>query len=137
MRQMTSNCGRRAAVAFLLMMACAGSASAQATAAGGSTRPDDTPTIHVGVVMFGNYEYQIEPRIVDADGNVVNRSAFDITRAYLNVTGTISHLVAFRLTPDVFRDTNVDRTVSDSLRFRLKYAYLQANFDDWLTAKSY
>src|SRR6059058_2414685 len=112
-------------------------ASAQVTPAAGYTPPDDTPSIRVGATLFGNYTHQIEPTITDTDGNTVNRSAFDITRAYINVTGNISHIVAFRITPDVSRETNTASSLSGSLVFRVKNAYLQTNFDDWMTKGSF
>ena len=82
------------------------SAAAQVTPAAGYTPPDDTPSIRVGATFFGNYTYQTEPEITDTDGNQVNRSSFDVTRSYINITGNISHIVAFRITPDIARETN-------------------------------
>src|SRR6266513_306758 len=121
--------GMGVALAAALVLEAAG-ASAQVTPAAGYTPPDDTPSIKLGATIFGNYTYQTTPTIVDADGNVVNRSAFDITRAYINVTGNISHIVAFRITPDVSRETNPASSLSGSLVFRIKYAYLQTNLDE-------
>jgi hypothetical protein len=110
---------------------------AQVTPAAGSTPPDDTPSIRVGTTLFPNYTYQTEPRIADSDGNLVKRSAFDVSRAYLNITGNISHIVAFRVTPDITRETNTASSLAGSLVFRVKYAYLQTNLDDWMTRGSY
>ena len=121
----------------------AGSASAQITPAAGYTPPDDTPSIRVGVTLFGDYTYTQSPQTTDADGNAVNASAFNVTRSYINVTGNVSHIVAFRITPDVVRESGLFNsataaTVSnDSLVFRIKYAYLQTNFDDWMTRGSW
>jgi hypothetical protein len=123
-------------IVLLVVIGFARSASGQPTPAG-SRQPDDTPSIRIGALIFANYTYQTEPRVVDADGNEVNRNAFDITRAYINVTGNISHIVAFRITPDVFRETNPASSGSGSLQFRIKYAYLQANLGDWMTEGSY
>jgi hypothetical protein len=88
-------------------------------------------------MMFANYFYQTEPQVTDTGGNLVNYNAFDITRAYLNVSGNISHIVAFRITPDVNRETNPASSLNGSLTFRLKYAYLQTNLDDWMTKGSF
>jgi hypothetical protein len=112
-------------------------ASAQVTPAAGFTPPDDTPSIRVGVTLYPNFTYQSNPTITDADGNVVNRSSFDVSRAYLNVTGNISHIVNFRITPDVSRETNTASSLSGSLEFRIKYAFLQTNLDDWMTRGSW
>jgi Phosphate-selective porin O and P len=124
-------------IALLALICSARTASAQVTPAAGYTPPDDTPSIRVGVTLFANYTYQTEPKIVDAENNSINRSAFDITRAYINVTGNISHIVAFRLTPDVSRETNTASSLSGSIELRIKYAYLQTNFDDWMTKGSW
>jgi hypothetical protein len=55
-----------------------------------------------------------------------------VTRAYINITGNISHLVAFRITPDIVRETNTANVTNGSLVFRIKYAFAQVNFDDWM-----
>jgi hypothetical protein len=112
-------------------------ALAQVTPAAGFTPPDDTPSIRVGVTVYPNFTYQSNPTITDTDGNVVNRSSFDVSRAYLNVTGNISHIVNFRVTPDVTRETNAASSLSGSLVFRIKYAFVQTNFDDWMTRGSW
>jgi len=100
-------------------------------------QPDDTPSIKLGATILTNYTYQTAPQIVDTDGNSVNKSSFDVTRGFINVTGNINHMLTFRLTPDVVRDTSVGSSVNGSLVFRLTYAYLQANLDDWLPRGSY
>jgi hypothetical protein len=125
------------------MAATAGSASAQITPAAGYVPPDDTPSIRVGMTIFPLYSYQTNPKITDADGNSVNKNNFDIGRAYINVTGQISHLVAFRVTPDIVRESGLitlstGNTISaDSLVYRIKYAYAQFNLDDWMPRGSW
>src|ERR1700687_2377821 len=93
-----------ATAAFALLT---GSASAQVTPAAGYTPPDDTPAIRVGMTLFTNYSYQTEPKITDADGNTVSKNSFDVGRAYLNITGQVSHIVAFRVTPDITRESGL------------------------------
>jgi hypothetical protein len=113
-------------------------ASAQVTPAAGYTPPDDTPSIRVGVVLYPEYTYTLNPKSTDTDGNQVNFSQFNVSRAYINVTGNISHLVSFRITPDVTRaDTTAGTLLSGSEVFRIKYAYAQFNLDDWMTRGSY
>jgi len=112
-------------------------ACGQVTPAAGYTPPDDTPSIRVGVTIYPNYTYQTDPTITDSDGNTVNRSSFDVSRAYINVTGNVSHIVAFRVTPDITRETNTASSLNGSLVFRVKYAFLQTNFDDWMTRGSW
>lgn len=130
------------AVALLTGVA-AGTASAQITPAAGYTPPDDTPSVKVGVTLFTDYTYTQSPQSTDADGNTINPGAFNVGRSYINVTGNLSHIVAFRITPDIVRQSGLvtlgsGSTVSnDSLVFRIKYAFLQANLDDWLPKGSW
>lgn len=121
--------------AFLLLAAA--SASGQVTAASGYTPPDDTPTIKVGTTIFADYTVQQQPKTTDADGNRVTLSQFQIGRAYLNVTGNISHSIAFRVTPDIVRETSAGSALNGSYAFRLKYAYAQWNLDDYLAKGSF
>src|SRR4051812_36726862 len=94
--------------AALLMCAMAPlPCAAQVTPAAGFTPPDDTPSIRVGATLFTDYTVVENPKVKDADGNEVTANAFNVGRAYINVTGNISHLVAFRITPDITRETGV------------------------------
>jgi hypothetical protein len=126
----------RAALA-LTVVGYATIASAQITPAAGYTPPDDTPTIRVGAVIYADYTYTLTPETSDADGNLINFSQFNVTRSYINITGNVSHIVAFRITPDIARETNAASSLNGSLEFRIKYAYAQFNLDDWMTRGSY
>ena len=53
-------------------------------------RSGSAPTI------FADYTVTEKPKIKDADGNEVTPNAFNVGRAYINVTGNISHIIAFR-----------------------------------------
>src|SRR5262245_32459258 len=134
---------RAVTIAFVGTMLCVEGSWAQVTPAAGYTPPDDTPAIRVGMTLYPIYTLQTEPEITDAAGNTVHRSAFDVGRAYINLTGQISHLVAFRLTPDITRESGLlslgpgSTVSSDSLVFRIKYAYGQFNLDDWLPRGSW
>ena len=122
-------------------------AFAQVTPAAGYTPPDDTPAVKVGGTIFANYQYQDKPTATDADKNTIHPSSFDVARAYINVTGQVHHLVAFRITPDISRQTttntalpagsSVSGSLDGSLVFRLKYAYGQFNLDDVLPKGSW
>jgi len=114
---------------FLLV---AGAASAQVTPAAGYVPPDDTPAIKAGATFFGDYTALTTPKIKDADGNEVTSNAFNVGRAYINITGNISHNIAFRITPDIVRESGAANALNGSYAFRLKYAYAQFNLDDWL-----
>jgi len=94
--------------------------------------PDDTPSIRVGVTIFADYTVTEKPTATDIDGNEITPNSFNIGRSYLNVTGQISHLVAFRVTPDISREVGTGSTLSGSYTFRLKYVYAQFNLDDWM-----
>jgi hypothetical protein len=126
------------AAALVLTLTCTGRvASAQITPAAGFTPPDDTPSIRIGVVIYPDYTLTTNPETLDADGNLIHANSFNVTRSYLNVIGNISHLIAFRVTPDVARETNAASALNGSLVFRIKYAYAQFNLDDWMTRGSY
>jgi len=116
---------------------------AQVTPAAGYTPPDDTPSVKVGVTLYTDYTYTQSPKSTDSDGNSINPSAFNVSRSYINITGNLNHIVSFRITPDVTRESGIvtltsPNTVSnDSLVFRIKYAFGQVNFDDWMTKGSW
>jgi hypothetical protein len=102
----------------------------------GQGNPNDAQSIRVGATIFYDYTYTKEPKSTDADGNVISPNAFNVARAYINIRGTVSHVVSFRITPDVRRETGSGSSLNGSLTFRLKYAYAQFNLDDWLPAGS-
>jgi hypothetical protein len=131
--------GRSATFLFTLFVVLASSrqAYAQVTPAAGFVPPDDTPSIKVGVTIFADYTVQQKPKVVDADGNEVTLSAFNVARSYINVTGNISHLIAFRVTPDIAREAGAGSSLTGSQTFRLKYAYGQFILDDWLNKGSW
>lgn len=110
---------------------------AQVTTAAGATPPDDTPSFKVGVTLFADWTYQESPKIADSDKNSVNASSFNVSRAYINVTGNLNHLISFRITPEVVRETGSGSSLSGSQDFRLKFAYAQLNLDDWTTKGSW
>ena len=66
-----------------------------------------------------------------------------MTRAYITVTGKLSHIVLFRVTADINRESNFltlapgNTVLNDSLVYRVKYAFAQFNLDDWMTAGSW
>ncbi|HEX6643445.1 MAG TPA: porin [Gemmatimonadales bacterium] len=68
------------------------------------------PTVRVGGVVFAHYAWFPSE---EADG----ANNFDVTRAYINVTGSFGHGVGARVTPDIYR------LADGSLSYRLKYAY--------------
>jgi hypothetical protein len=127
----------RGPLVFAILTARAWPAAAQVTPAAGQKPPDDTPSIRVGATLFGDYTFQQKPKITDADGNEVSANAFNVGRAYININGNLSHIVAFRITPDITRESGAGSSLNGSLTFRLKYAYAQFNLDDWMTRGSW
>ena len=133
----------RIALASALVSISAALASAQVTPAAGYTPADDTPSVKVGATIYMDYTYQQHPQTTDADGNTINPSSFNVTRSYINITGSISHIVSFRITPDVTRQSNLvtlgggSSLSNDSLVLRLKYVFAQFNLDDWMTKGSW
>jgi hypothetical protein len=131
------------AVALLGSFASVPPAFAQVTPAAGYTPPDDTPSIKLGVTIYTDFTYQPSPEVTDTDGNVVNPSSFNVSRSYINVTGNINHIVNFRITPDIVRESGLvtlgpgNTLANDSLVFRIKYAFAQFNLDDWMTRGSW
>src|SRR3954464_4672383 len=130
---------------MLTMMAASGVriASAQVTPAAGYTPPDATPSIKVGVTLYADFTYAEAPETKDADGNVIHADGFNVTRSYINATGNINHIVAFRTTPDTVRQSGLislgpgSSISNDRLLFRIKYAFAQFNLDDWMTKGSW
>jgi hypothetical protein len=104
--------------------------AAQVTPASAYTPPDDSQAIRVGATLFYDYTYQDTPKIKDADGNDVHQNTFNVSRAYINIIGNVSHLVSFRITPDIVRDNDAG-AVQGNLVYRLKYGFAQINLDDW------
>lgn len=112
--------------AFLRAAPCGAQVGAAAPAAA------NPQSIKVGATVFADYAVRQAPRAQDVDGNTTTFNAFNVGRAYINVTGSVSRVIAFRVTPDIVRETGPGSSVAGSYTFRLKYAYGQFNLDDWL-----
>jgi hypothetical protein len=87
----------------------------------GGTAAPAVPSIRVGVTIFADYTVVEAPSVRDAAGNDVTSHAFNLRRSYINVTGSVTDRITFRVTPDIVRQTETN--VAGSLLFRLKYAY--------------
>jgi hypothetical protein len=124
------------AVASLLMWS-ASRVAAQAGPTGGVTPPDDTPSVKVGGVIFTDFTFVQDPEVTDADGNMVHKNGFTVGRAYINITGNLSHRYSFRITPDITRASGSGGSLDGSYAFRLKYAMGQMNLDEWVTKGSW
>jgi hypothetical protein len=104
------------------------------------------PIAKIGGTIFAEYVMTREPLEKDAMGNHIRKNAFELRRAYLNLTGNVSDVVGYRITPDVASrqatstsglpaGSSVASNFDGSLTIRLKYAYGQMNFDRWAKTK--
>lgn len=126
----------RPAMTAVALLAFAGPVAAQTAPAAAPPQPDG-PSIRLGAVIFADYTVQQRPTATDVDGNIYTPNAFNVGRAYLNVTGSLSKLIGFRITPDIVRESGSGSSLSGSQTFRLKYAYAQFNLDEWLNRGSW
>lgn len=120
-----------------LVLVHVATAAAQETQPAPKPKPPETPSIRIGATLFADYTVQTTPKGVDVDGNEFTPNQFNVQRAYLNVTGQISRLIAFRITPDIARETGDGSSLSGSYTYRLKYAYAQFNLDEWMQRGTY
>lgn len=118
----------RRALLFAAGTLAAGVAPVLAQAAA-PANPADTPSIKVGATIFADYTVQQQPKTTDAAGNTVTANSFNVSRSYINITGNVSHLVSFRITPDITRDASDPGSINGSYVVRLKYAFAQINLD--------
>lgn len=117
-------------VAALLLLAAVPLAAQQ--------KPDpDAPSFKVGALIFADYTYTQSPEARDADGNLIHPNGFNVSRAYINLFGSLNHWINFRITPDVARETSTSASLSGSQEYRLKFAWAQFNLDDWMTKGSF
>lgn len=87
---------------------------------------DETPSFKFGTTIFADYTHA---RAVP--------TAFNVSRAYVNFTGSLNRWITFRVTPDIAREAGSGSSLSGSQTFRLKYAFGQLNLDDWTTKGSW
>lgn len=112
----------------LALLALTASLSAQET---------HKPSINIGATIFADFTQQSSPVSKDADGNDIHPSSFNVSRAYLNVTGSLHKRLTFRITPDIARESGTGSSLAGSQQFRLKYAFVQLALDDWSTKGSW
>lgn len=98
---------------------------------------DDTPSVKVAGTLFTNYTYVIDPQTMVEDSQI-HPNAFNVGRAYVNITGNLHHRLSFRVTQDIFSPSASDSSsVVGNYVFRLKYTFAQLNLDDWLPRGSW
>jgi hypothetical protein len=76
--------------------------------------------VSVGGVVYAQYGYTLNSDSLKADSNIQHINNFDITRAYINVTGRFAGGLATRVTADIFTNSNIP----GSRAYRIKYAYV-------------
>jgi len=87
--------------------------------------------VRIGVTIFADNTTTLAPEAVDSAGHSYKPNAFNVTRSYINIAGTVNSMFTFRITPDIARETSTTSALSGSSVFRLKYAYGQVLFDKW------
>ncbi len=104
-----------------VVLAAPAAATAQTAAAQTAAAPAPPP-IRIGATIFADYSVIDSPKGTDGAGREITRNAFSVTRTYINVTGSVTSRLSFRITPDITRAS--DSSLAGSQVFRLKYAYL-------------
>jgi hypothetical protein len=117
-----------AAVAAAAGALTAAPAAAQETVEG-------TPSFKVGATIFADYTYTDEPSATDTNGNGYNPSSFNVGRTYINITGKLSDVISFRITPDISKQSQSGDSLNGSYVFRLKYGFAQFDLGKALDSK--
>lgn len=89
------------------------------------------PQIKLGGTIFADVTQTLAPKATDAAQQTYRPSAFNVTRAYLNVAGSLNPVVSFRVTSDIARSTAPGDSLDGSYLLRVKYAYAQVTLDQW------
>ncbi len=76
--------------------------------------------VSVGGVGYVQYQFALANDTLAADSAIHHINNFDITRAYINVTGRFAGGIATRVTADIFNAG----AIAGSRAFRIKYAYV-------------
>ena len=76
--------------------------------------------VSVGGLAYAQYYYQFASDSLTADSSIQHVNNFDITRAYLNLTGRFAGGISARITADIFTNAGI----GGSRGYRLKYAFV-------------
>lgn len=76
--------------------------------------------VTVGGLVYAQYQYNVASDSLKADSAIQHINNFDITRAYITVTGRLSAGVTGRVTGDIFNGGGA----GGAHAYRLKYAYV-------------
>ena len=106
-----------------------------------SATPSPVPVpVRVGATIFSDFTSSGAPATKDADGNSMRSNAFDVSRAYITLSGGLTARVSFRVTADLRRLTGPSGSATSldgSQAYRLKYAYGQIGLDGVLPKGSW
>lgn len=96
--------------------------------------------VKIGATLFGDFSYWsdwdgstsfVDNQTMPLSTADSNYNTFEITRAYINMFYTPNDEVTLRITPDIYRSTTINSSLSpqkeNSLVFRLKYAFVDLN----------
>jgi hypothetical protein len=79
------------------------------------------PSVNVSALIYTQYAYQLKN---DSSATPVGKdNAFDVTRAYINVIGSLPNDITARITADI----DGRKAATNQLTYRLKYAYVAYN----------
>ena len=76
-------------------------------------------------------------KVTDVDGNSVTMTQFQVPAATSTSRATSTTTLRSESRPDITREAGVGSSLNGSYTFRLKYAFAQFNFDDWMTRGSW
>jgi len=96
---------------------------------------EGTPTFKVGATIFADYTYTDEPTQIDDNGKSYHPGSFNVGRTYINVTGQLSDVISYRITPDISKQSQSGDSLNGSYVFRLKYGFLQYDLSKALDSK--
>ncbi len=84
------------------------------------------PKVKLGTLFYGEYLYDFNKQVLNADGSKGARNLFQLNRGYINLRAELTPEIKVRVTPDISRDSTGD------YKLRLKFGYV--DFHDFLAA---
>jgi hypothetical protein len=118
---------------WLLLVAIAlvpRSARAQTPPSASPAAPTE-PRLTVGAELFAGYTYTIAPKASDRVDQIFSPSAFTLSRALVDVAGTVTPAISFRIAPDVVLETDSASSRYGDYLVRLRYGYANVQLDRW------
>jgi hypothetical protein len=88
-------------------------------------------SVSLSGTIYADVTETLAPTERDAAGQTYRPFAFNVTRTYINVSGSLNKVLKFRITPDIAREISSGDSLDGSNLFRLKYAYAEIALDQW------